>query len=269
MKQLLDIGGIIRIQEIKMLSFCPANDTLSKVWQKKGFSRCFIELFSPSVLMLLIIVSFFIQLRRYLKCKKQRKYRKLQVQNGIQEFEVLAPPHCKRQMFKGFAFSEMPRPFLYVVQWLLHAMLMILPAADLISRIVLCPSCLHGSILYQDVLLVLIWGLALRNLQRERKIFYRAHIKHHSLLFILFWSLSLAVDIFALISWDSPMWWFTSEDSEMKLLETFIFSIRFSANLILFGLGFIAPGLFKEKRKVVVEGEDKDKKKKEKVNKKI
>lgn len=247
-----------------MLSFCPANDTLSKVWHHDGFSRCFIELLSPSILLLVIIVSFTIQLRRYLKCKKHRKYRKLQLQNGSQEFEVL-PPYCKKQLFKGFAFSEMPRPFSYVVQWLLHAVLMVLPAADLISRIILCPACLHGSILYQDVMLVIIWGMALRNLQRERKIFYRAHVKSHSLLFISFWSLSLAVDIFALISWNSSLWWFTSTESSMNLLETFVFGIRFSSNLILFGLGFAAPGLFKEQRNVVAEGGDKEKKGKGKV----
>ena len=247
-----------------MLSFCPANDTLSKVWERNGFSRCFIELFSPTILLLVIIISFFIQLHRYLKCKKARKYRKLQLQNGAQEFEILSP-HCKKQMFKGFAFSEMPRPFLYVVQWLLHATLILLPAADLVSRVILCPTCLHGSILYQDVLLVFIWGLALRNLQRERKIFYRAHIKHHSMLFIMFWSLSLIVDILVLISWSSSLWWFKSKDGEMKLLETFIFSIRFSCNLILFVLGFMAPGLFKPEKKVLDEGEEEDKRKKQKV----
>lgn len=247
-----------------MLAFCPANDTLSKVWQDGGFSRCFIELFSPSILMLLIIVSFSIQLHRHLKCKRQRKYRRLKIQNGAQEFEVLSP-HCKKQLFKGFAFTELPRPFLYVVQWLLHAILMILPAADLISRIVLCPTCLHGSILYQDILLIFIWGLALRNLQRERKMFYRAHIKHHSILFIIFWSLSLAVDILALVSWESSLWWFTSQKTQMKLLETFVFSIRFSSNLLLFVLGIAAPGLFKVPKKVVIEGEEKDKKKSKKV----
>ena len=241
-----------------MLSFCPANDTLSKVWQDNGFSRCFIELFSPTILLLVISVSFFIQLHRYLKCKKQRKYRKLQLQNGAQEFEILSPPQCKKQVFKGFAFSEMPRPFLFVIQWLLHAALILLPATDLVSRVILCPTCIHGSIVYQDVFLVLIWGLALRNLQRERKIFYRAHIKHHSLLFIVFWSLSLAVDVFALISWNSKLWWFKSQNSDMKLLETFTFSIRFSCNVILFGLGFLAPGLFKAPKSIIADEDEKD-----------
>ena len=248
-----------------MLSFCPTNDTLSKVWHDNGFSRCFIELLSPSFLLLLILVSYTIQLNRYLKCKKQRKYRKLQLQNGAQEFEILPHPHCKKQMFKGFAFSEMPRPFLYVVQWLLHATLMLLPAADLVSRVILCPTCVHGSVLYQDVLLVFIWGLALRNLQRERKIFYRAQIMHHSILFIMFWSVSLGVDILTLVSWNSSLWWFESKKDDMKLLETFIFSMRFSCNVILFLLGFIAPGLFKRKKVFIAEAEEGDKRKKEKV----
>eukprot|EP00795_Rhopilema_esculentum_P006771 gene6771-12337_t len=245
-----------------MLSFCPNNDTLRKVFKDGGFSRCFVELFTPSLLMILIIVSFIIQLRRYWKCKKMKKYRKLHVQNGGRggiEIDQLSP-HCKKH-FKGFAFSDLPRPFLYVVQWLLHACLIILPAADLMSRLILCPSCLHGSVLYQDVMLILIWGFALRNLQRERKMFYRAHIKSHSLLFLLFWSLSLLVDIFALVSWDSHVWWFSGPKTEVKRMELFVFSIRFSSNLILFVLGFLAPGLYKEKKKVVAEGEESEKKK--------
>lgn len=186
------------------------------------------------------------------------------MQNGAQEFDVLSEPHCKKQMFKGFAFSEMPRPFLYVVQWLLHATLMLLPAADLVSRVILCPTCVHGSILYEDVLLVFIWGLALRNLQRERKIFYRAQIRHHSVLFIMFWSMSLGVDVLTLVSWNSSLWWFESKKDDMKLLETFIFSMRFSCNMILFLLGFIAPGLFKRKKVIITEEEEHDKRKKEK-----
>ena len=245
-----------------MLSFCPNNDTLRKVFKDGGFSRCFVELFTPSVLMILIIVSFIIQLRRYWKCKKMKKYRKLHVQNGGRggiEIDQLSP-HCKKH-FKGFAFSELPRPFWYVVQWLLHACLIILPAADLLSRLILCPSCLHGSVLYQDVMLIFIWGFALRNLQRQRKMFYRAHVKSHSLLFLLFWSLSLLVDIFALVSWNSHVWWFSGPKTEVKRMELFVFSIRFSSNLILFVLGFLAPGLYKEKRKVLAEGEESEKKK--------
>lgn len=227
------------------------------------------ELFTPSALLLLILISFFIQLRRYLKCKKRRKYRKLQIQNGVKEggveFDTLSP-HCKKHYFKGFAFNEMPTPFLYAVQWLLHAMLIILPCADLLSRLVLCPSCLNGSILYQDAMLVVIWAFALRNLQRERKLFYRAHIKQHSVLFILFWSLSLLVDIFALVSWNSDVWWFVNYSNDVKLMELFIFSIRFSANLILFVFGFVAPGLYKEQKRISPEEAELKKKKKGKVS---
>ncbi len=120
----------------------------------------------------------------------------------------------------------MPTPFLYACQWLLHALLIVLPAVDLVTRLILCPSCLHGSILYQDILLVIIWGLALRHLQRERKLFYRCHFKRHSVLLILFWSLSLIVDVMGLVSWNSDLWWFIDHSSEVKLMELFIFSIR-------------------------------------------
>ena len=115
-------------------------------------------------------------------------------------------------------------------------------------------------------MLVFIWGFALRNLQRERKLFYRAHIKHHSLLFILFWSLSLLVDIFALVSWNSDVWWFVNYSNDVKLMELFIFSIRFSANVILFVLGFVAPGLFKEQKRIGPEEDEAKKKKKGKVS---
>ncbi len=251
-----------------MLSFCPANDTLLKIWKQKGFSRCFVETLTPSILFLLILISFVLQLRRYLKCKKIKRYRQLQLQNGntadVVEFDNFEAPNCRKCYFKGFAFTALPRPFLYVCQWLLHAVLMLLPIADLLNRLILCPSCLHGSILYQDIMLTVIWGLALRHLEKERKIFYRAHIKRHSILFILFWSLSLLVDVFALISWNSNLWWFVDHGTELKLMELFVFCIRFASNMLLFGLGFLAPGLYKEPN-VVVEGEEQKKKKSGKV----
>ena len=251
-----------------MLSFCPANDTFIQVWANKGFSRCFVEAVSPTVLFVLIFISFIIQLRRYLKCKKARRYRQLQVQNGkIEgvEFDTLSPS-LRKCYFKGFAFTELPRPFLYVCQWLIHGVLMILPIVDLLNRLISCPRCLHGSILYQDIMSVLIWGFAIRHLQKERKIFYRAHIKHHSVLFMLFWSLSLLVDVFALVSWNSKIWWFVDHGSELRLMELFIFSIRFSSNILLFVLGFVAPGLYKKPTVVVESGDDKKSKKNGKVN---
>eukprot|EP00794_Sanderia_malayensis_P015285 gene15285-16862_t len=240
-----------------MLPFCPVNDTLVNIWKNSGFSRCFIETLSPSILLLLIAIISILQLRRYLKCKKAKRYRCLQVQNGkgdAVEFENISP-HCKKSYFKGFAFTELPRPFLYVCQWLLHGILLLLPMVDLLTRLIICPSCLHGSVLYQDIILIVIWGMALQNLQRERKIFYRAHIKHHSFLFIVFWTLSLLVDIFALVSWNNKLWWFVDHGTSLKLMELFMFSIRFASNVLLFPLGFYAPGLYKERR-VPVEGEE-------------
>ena len=240
------------------ISYCPSNDSVfNNIWTEHGVSRCFMETFAPLPILILVSILGFIQLRRYLKCKalkKSKAYKRLgsiQLGDGV-EFDMMSSG-CQKCKFEGFAFSSIPKPFFYVCQWVLHLIQLLLPIVDLIGRISICLTCFHGSVILQNLAYMVAWSIALRSLERERKVSYRACIKTHSWLFIAFWGLALAIECIAFVSWNSHQWWFVARDSQVKQLELWVFCIRFSASLLIFLLGFKAPGLYKEK-KILIEG---------------
>ncbi|XP_040842472.1 ATP-binding cassette sub-family B member 6, mitochondrial isoform X2 [Ochotona curzoniae] len=174
-------------------NYCGAEGPAGPAWEQGGLSPCFFFTLVPSTLMALAILAL-----------------------------VLALP-CKRQErpsgTDALSWGAGPRVAPYVVQLLLATLQVALPLASLFGRVGTAEGApLPGYVLLASVLQSLtsacgLWLLVAERSQARHSLAMGIWIKfRHSPGLLLLWSVAFASENLALVSWNSPQWWWAREN---------------------------------------------------------
>ena len=166
--------------------------------------------------------------------------------------------------FKGFSFPELPFPFLYGCQSFIHILHIFLPLIHLFVKMCMCHTCISGVDILTSLGQFVAWCSGFKALKVERFHFFLSKIKMHSVLMLLFWTVALLFDIIVFVSWKSLNWYMSHPSGEIKQLDLITFCLRLFFSVILFILGLLGPGLYKDhydqELAVDKKSDDKDKK---------
>jgi len=246
-----------------IIEFC-FNSTFTPIWNH-GISACFYKTVQPIVVFVLAIIVLIYHEYNKWKCSKSRRKKPTdsQQQGLIQNAEdIEAIPVVNigqsedvpnRKCFKDFPFPELPMPFLYVVQLLLHVLLFLMPVVHIILKLIICKECLDGAHILTAVLNFLAWIITLRSLKHERKYFFFIKEKRHSIAILVFWTIALLFEAVVFFSWDNPKSFLHKYEDNAKLLDLVMFSLKFALHSLTFVIGLRGPGLYKAKYDQVYE----------------
>ncbi|KAI0233623.1 ATP-binding cassette sub-family B member 6, mitochondrial [Lamellibrachia satsuma] len=197
-----------------MAPYCGGNLSLSDAWVDQGLSPCFIETLTASVLFGVMVVFGGIEYVIY------RRY-------STQLDPILRPSS-----------------FLYIVQLALT----IAMAMEAVLRVVLQLTTIAPQEVFPYQILVacfmaIAWLMtaAIISLERRRML-PSIPTRGHGLVLLLFVTIAFATENIAFLSWYSSFWWWTNRTYSNKIrLGLWVF--RYVSTLLLFALGFLAPGL--------------------------
>lgn len=192
--------------------FCPNNHSLFDVWLDQGLSQCFLNTFASSVLMFLMVLSILEILAFWKKAITWRREHK-------------------------------PKPFWFRVQTLLHLCVLALHITRIVVHGALGPKPLHGYLELSTCFYSIAYIVAMMCLyvERTRTLATRTR-KGHGTLLLLFWTIATMTEVLAVVSFQSPLWWFDLEDTVDKV-DFGLWISRLFCNLLLFAFGLRAPGL--------------------------
>lgn len=249
-----------------VIEFC-VNTTILPIWNH-GLSQCFYQTVQPIVVFLLAIISFLYHTYLKWKCKQRQTPRKPKSRVNPSDFQRIGliqhaddietvpvveieddakEEPSKQKCFKDFPFPKLPIPFLYVVQLLLHSLLLILPVLHIILKIILAKDRLAGVQIMSSVLNFCAWLVGFHTLKQERKIFFVAKLKRHSIGMLLFWTVAHVLEALVFTSWNNKNSFLRNHEEGVQLMEVIMFAFRFAATFFIFILGLHAPGLYKTK----------------------
>ncbi|KAK2158020.1 hypothetical protein NP493_1828g00001 [Ridgeia piscesae] len=197
-----------------MAPYCGPNLTLSEAWVHQGLSPCFINTVSSSVLFGIMVVFGGIE------CIIYRRY--------STQFDPV----------------QRPKSFLYTLQMSLT----IAMAMEAVLHVVLQVTVIepHKAYPYQILVaafMAVAWPMAaiVTSLERRRML-PSIPTRGHGLVLLLFVTIAFAAENIAFLSWYSSLWWWTKRTYSNKVrLGLWVF--RYVSTLLLFGLGFLAPGI--------------------------
>lgn len=219
-------------------NYCEAEGPAGPAWVNGGLSPCFFFTLVPSMLMALGALAV-----------------------------VLALP-CKRgerpAVPDALSWGPGPRVTPYVLQLLLATLQVALPLAGLVGRVgTALAAPLPGYLLLASILGTLASACGLGLLLTERsqarqKLAMGAWIKFsHSPGLLLLWTVAFAVENLALVSWNSPQWWWARADLGQQV-QFSLWVLRYVVSGGLFVLGLWAPGLRPQSYSFRVNEEDPD-----------
>ncbi|CAF1346686.1 unnamed protein product [Rotaria sordida] len=205
--------------------FCSLNETTSNggmiVWIQNGFTLCFYDTLTTSILFGFIFIL------------------------GLIQFIVY-----KRYGFK-IEHEYIDASVLYVIQVILTVLLACEPILLYATETTaLGKTKLPGYTIFRCVLRTIAWLLSLLILRVERtKRMPTAQTRGHGLIILTFWCIALLIELFALISYRSPLWFFQPIIRHYPPIEG-IHIIHFSywifrliATMLIFCIGLRAPGV--------------------------
>lgn len=219
-------------------NYCEAEGPAGPAWAKGGLSPCFFFTLTPSVLMALGALAL-----------------------------VLALP-CKRRerpaVSDALSWGAGPRVAPYVLQLLLATLQVALPLASLAGRVGTARGApLPGYLLLASVLGTLAGAcglglLVVERSQARQKLAMGAWIKFsHSPGLLLLWTVAFAAENLALVSWNSPQWWWARADLGQQV-QFGLWVLRYVVSGGLFVLGLWAPGLRPQSYTFRVNEDDQD-----------
>ncbi|XP_068960568.1 ATP-binding cassette sub-family B member 6 isoform X2 [Petaurus breviceps papuanus] len=208
-------------------SYCGAEGPLSPRWTNGGLSPCFFFTTAPAALLGLGTMALGLRL--------------------------CAP---RAQPASGSGPGRAARGLLPGLQLLLGGLQPLLPLAALTARATAPSSALLPGYVLLGGLLGAAAGacaLALQLLERTSA----AGRAGHSAVLLLLWAAALAAENLALVSWNSPLWWW-SRRSQGQQVQFGLWVLRYLVFLGLLALGLWAPGLRRPTYALQVNGEERD-----------
>ncbi|KAG8520896.1 ATP-binding cassette sub-family B member 6, mitochondrial [Galemys pyrenaicus] len=219
-------------------NYCETEGPLDPVWTKGGLSPCFFFTLVPSTLMALGALALVLAL----PCKRRERL------GGADALSWVAGPHVAP----------------YGLQLLLATLQLALPLASLAGRAGTAQgSPLPGYLLLAAVLKTLasacgLWLLVVERRQARQKLAMGIWIKfRHSPGLLLLWTVAFAAENLALVSWNSPQWWWARADLGQQV-QFSLWVLRYVVSGGLFVLGLWAPGLRPQSYTLRVNEEDQD-----------
>lgn len=173
-------------------NYCEAEGPVGPAWTQSGLSPCFFFTLVPSTLMTLGVLAL-----------------------------VLVLPCRRREVPAGteLSWAAGPRVAPYVLQLFLATLQMALPLASLAGRVGTARGVrLPGYLLLASVLESLasacgLWLLVVERSQARQSLAMGVWMKfRHSLGLLLLWTVTFAAENLALVSWNSPQWWWARAD---------------------------------------------------------
>uniref|UniRef100_H3BEA4 ATP-binding cassette sub-family B member 6 n=2 Tax=Latimeria chalumnae TaxID=7897 RepID=H3BEA4_LATCH len=208
-------------------SYCEANTTLSETWTQQGFSPCFYFTLIPAVL---LSVAF---LLGALQCACFRKY--------------------------GTAMEPkfVPASRLYRLQIVLSVVLCLQFLVYILWE-ALGTGIIYGYMIVYVCLSAVGWVCATALLCLERTwVLVQDRTKGHGVILLLFWSLAFVAENLALVSWSSPLWWWSLENTPQKV-QFSLWVVRYVCTALLFVLGLRAPGLPRRPYMLLINEDERD-----------
>ncbi|XP_071072216.1 ATP-binding cassette sub-family B member 6 isoform X1 [Dasypus novemcinctus] len=219
-------------------SYCEAEGPVGPAWKQDGLSPCFFFTLVPSVLTALGALAL-----------------------------VLALPCKRRERPAGadaLTWGTGPHAVFYRLQLLLTILQVALPLAGLAGRVGAAPGApLPGYLLLASILGTLastcgLWLLGVERSQARQRLAVGIWIKpRHSWGLLLFWTVAFAAENLALVSWNSPQWWWARADLGQQV-QFSLWVLRYVISGGLFILGLWAPGLHPHAYTLEINGEDPD-----------
>ncbi|XP_035161687.1 ATP-binding cassette sub-family B member 6 isoform X2 [Callithrix jacchus] len=219
-------------------NYCEAEGPVGPAWTQDGLSPCFFFTLMPSMLMALGALAL-----------------------------VLAFP-CRRRerpaVSDSVSWGAGPRVFPYVLQLLLATLKVALPLAGLAGRVGTAQGApLPSYLLLASVLESLagacgLWLLVVERSQARQRLAMGIWIKfRHSPGLLLLWTVAFAAENLALVSWNSPQWWWARADLGQQV-QFSLWVLRYVVSGGLFVLGLWAPGLRPQSYTLQVHEDDQD-----------
>ncbi|KAK2108441.1 ATP-binding cassette sub- B member 6, mitochondrial [Saguinus oedipus] len=182
-------------------NYCEAEGPVGPAWTQDGLSPCFFFTLVPSMLMALGALAL-----------------------------VLAFPCRRRERPAGadsVSWGAGPRVFPYVLQLLLATLQVALPLAGLAGRVGTAQGApLPSYLLLASVLESLagacgLWLLVVERSQARQRLAMGIWIKfRHSPGLLLLWTVAFAAENLALVSWNSPQWWWARADLGQQVRDS-------------------------------------------------
>uniref|UniRef100_A0A667H2G9 ATP-binding cassette sub-family B member 6 n=1 Tax=Lynx canadensis TaxID=61383 RepID=A0A667H2G9_LYNCA len=219
-------------------NYCEAEGPVGPAWEKGGLSPCFFFTVVPSILMALGALALVLALT----CKRREW------------------PAGSREL----SWSAGPLVLPYGLQLLLATLQVTLPLATLVGRVGTTGGApLPGYLLLASICgtLASACGLGLLVVERNQawqRLAMGIWIEfRHSLGLLLLWTVAFAAENLALVSWNSPQWWWARADLSQKV-QFSLWVLRYVVSGGLFILGLWAPGLRPQSYALKVNEEDQD-----------
>lgn len=219
-------------------NYCEAEGPVGPAWAQDGLSPCFFFTLVPSTLLALGALAL-----------------------------VLALPCKRRERPAGadaLSWGAGPRVAPYIFQLLLATLQVALPLAGLFGRMGTArgaplPSyVLLASILQSVASACGLWLLVVERSQARHSLAMGIWIKfRHSPGLLLLWSVAFAAENLALVSWNSPQWWWARANLDQQV-QFGLWVLRYVVSGGLFVLGLWAPGLRPLSYTLQVHDEDQD-----------
>ncbi|XP_030436380.1 ATP-binding cassette sub-family B member 6, mitochondrial isoform X1 [Gopherus evgoodei] len=221
------MGGLSPGRMVVVGSYCPGNGTISQPWTQQGFSPCFYFTLVPTVLLSVCLLLGALQYACYARFGR-----------------AMEPKHI-------------PRSRLYHAQVFLSLLLAVQPLGALLWQ-GLAAGPLYGYALLYGCLSAGGWGCALGLLQLEHtRVLAQDRTRGHGTVLLLFWALAFAAENLALVSWRSPLWWWSLGDAPQKV-QFSLWVLRYVCTFTLFVLGMKAPGLPHKPYMLLVNEDERD-----------
>ncbi|XP_028824899.1 ATP-binding cassette sub-family B member 6, mitochondrial [Denticeps clupeoides] len=213
---------------VEVKSYCGAGASIGQTWVDEGLAPCFYFTLVPSVLLTLSFL--------------------------FGTFHCL----CYRRYGADMEPKFVPRSRLYRLQLGLSALLLLEAAALPVFQAARGEAELPGYVLLYGCLSVLAWAWAAALLRLERRrVMVRDRTRGHSTVLLLFWAAAFAAENLALISWNSPDWWWGLENTKQQV-EFAFWLVRYAGSGALFLIGLKAPGLPRRPYMLLINEDERD-----------
>uniref|UniRef100_A0A8C8SHZ6 ATP-binding cassette sub-family B member 6 n=1 Tax=Pelusios castaneus TaxID=367368 RepID=A0A8C8SHZ6_9SAUR len=208
-------------------SYCEGNGSIAQAWTQQGLSPCFYFTLVPSVLLSVCLLL------------------------GALQYA------CYARFGRAMEPKYIPRSRLYRGQVLLSLLLVLQPLGGLLWQ-ALSPGPLYGAVVLYGCLSATAWACALGLLQLEHtRVLAQDRTRGHGTVLLLFWALAFAAENLALVSWRSPLWWWSLADASQKV-QFSLWVTRYISTFALFVLGMKAPGLPHKPYMLLVNEDERD-----------
>ncbi|XP_048455242.1 ATP-binding cassette sub-family B member 6-like [Rhincodon typus] len=208
-------------------SYCEGNTSLSEVWTQQGLFPCF---YFTLVSTVLLSITFLFGSLLYV---------------------------CYNMYGTTMEPKYVPRSHLFFLQLFLSVVLLLQFGIYILWQS-FGLGIVYGYMIVYSCLSIIGWLCTIALLHLERtKVLVRDRTRGHSTILLLFWALAFAAENLTFISWSSPLWWWSLDNTDRKVRFS-LWMVRYICTFLLFVLGLKAPGLPRRPYMLMINEDERD-----------